>query len=30
MGADSNVVCTLVASSSVTGEENPSGQVSVS
>ena len=30
MGADSNVVCTLVASSSVTGEENPSRQVSVS
>ena len=33
MGVDSNVVCTLVASSSVTGEENSSSwtrQVSVS
>ena len=30
MGADSNVVCTLVVSSSVTGEENSSRQVSVS
>ena len=30
MGADSNVVCTLVASSSVTGKENSSRQVSVS
>ena len=30
MGADSNVVCTLVASSSVTGEENSSRQVNVS
>ena len=30
MGADSNVVCTLVASSSVTGEENSRRQVSVS
>ena len=30
MEADSNVVCTLVASSSVTGEENSSRQVSVS
>ena len=30
MGADINVVCTLVASSSVTGEENSSRQVSVS
>ena len=29
-GADSNVVCTLVASYSVTGEENSSRQVSVS
>ena len=30
MGADSNVVCTLVASSSDTGEENATRQVSVS
>ena len=30
MGADSNIVCTLVASSSDTGEENASRQVSVS
>ena len=30
MGADINVVCTLVASSSVTGDENSSRQVSVS
>ena len=30
MGADSSIVCTLVASSSVTGEENSSRQVSVS
>ena len=29
MGTDSNVVCTIVASSSVTGEENSSWQVSV-
>ena len=29
MGADSNVMCTLVASSSVTGVENSSRQVSV-
>ena len=29
MGADNNVVCTLVAPSSVTGEENSSRQVSV-
>ena len=28
-GADSSVMCTLVASSSVTGEENSSRQVSV-
>ena len=30
MGADSNVVCTLVVSSSVTGEKNSRRQVSVS
>ena len=30
MGADSNIVCTLVASSSVTDEENSNRQVSVS
>ena len=30
MGADINVVCTLVASSSVTGEKNSCRQVSVS
>ena len=30
MGADSNVVCTLVASCSVTGAENSRRQVSVS
>ena len=30
MGADSNVMCALAASSSVTGEENSRGWVNVS